>query len=833
VEALLRADQRSRDGEFITTSISNAAQVLVDQGGTYRIGERIGPYRLTGTLGYGGMGVVYSAERDDEQYRATVAVKFVRGVLAGPRLLERFRAERQILADLAHPNITRLLDGGAAEDGTPYLVMEYIRGDPIDAHCDRGEVDLPERLRLFQKVCDAVHYAHRALVIHRDLKPSNILVTPEGTPKLVDFGVAKLLTPEPETEASAALLMPAFASPELFRGDPASVATDVYSLGVVLYVLLTGRVPFDTHGMPVGIIERQIREAEPRRPSAVLTGARRAWRREVAGDLDEIVLKAMHKELEQRYQSVAELSEDVGRWLNREPVKARLPTVAYRTGKFVRRHRLAVGSTIAVVLLLGALGGIMAAQSARLARERERSEWLGGLSSTREGPRDNRHRLAVLPFTDLSERGDQRFLSDGLTEQLLNAFTRIPELEVIARTPSFTFQGVDVDPQKAAGELGASLVLKGSVHRDQDRVRITAQLIDAGSGRARWSNSYRREVNDLFSLKEEIALEITGELRLELTGATRRALRQRTTERGDAHALYLRGRYEWNLRSERGVWNAIEAFKAAAVADPDFAEAYAGLADAYRLLPAYGNVAGPEALSLAKAAALRAVALDGELAEAHSALAASTLEFDHDRGAASRAYRRAIALNPRALIALRWYGLFLAGSGNFDSAMVYVERVRGMDPLSPVALGSVGTVHYFARRANEAIGGGSRGFGASPQLGHGSGDARTRALDGRSRRGSHRRVGTGRRSLRRRSQRPRLARHSLCCRGTEAGGRRDGRALGRIERLCTGGCDCRALYGTWGDERGSRVAPARLGAQGYGHQVSQSRPPLRCAAGRA
>ena len=310
--------------------------------------------------------------------------------------------------------------------------------------------------------------------------------------------------------------------------------------------------------------------------------------------------------------------------------------------------------------------------------------------------------IAVLPFADLSAGGDQQFLSDGISEELLNALAQIPELNVVARTSAFRFHS-PVDVREVGEQLGVGVIVEGSVRREGERVRITAQLIDASSGVHRWSAVYERRLTDLFTLQEEVALAIADELKLELGGTTRQALQRRPTDRGEAYQLYLRGRYEWNQRTERNIWNAIAAFRGAVAADPTYAAAYAGLADAYRLLPAYANVAGPDAQRQSRAAAERAVALDSMLAEAHAALGASLEETTHDRSGAAREYRRAIALDPRDVTALRWYGLHLAGDGAFDSALVYVERARRLDPLSPLPLGSIGTVHYFARRAAPAI----------------------------------------------------------------------------------------------------------------------------------
>ncbi len=343
-----------------------------------------------------------------------------------------------------------------------------------------------------------------------------------------------------------------------------------------------------------------------------------------------------------------------------------------------RRLALRVAAGFAVVL-----AGFLVARPAAISSPREK--W-----------------IAVLPFADLSAAGDQRFLSDGISEELLNALARIPELNVVARTSAFRFQ-TPIDVHEVGNQLGVGMVVEGSVRRHGDRVRVTAQLVDAATGAHRWSAVYDRRLTDLFLLQEDIALAIARELQLELAVTTRAALGRHPTDRGEAYQLYLRGRYEWNQRTERGIWNAIAAFEAAVAADPTYAAAYAGLSDSYRLLPAYANVAGPDALRQSRAAAERAVALDSTLAEAHAALGASLQESTNDRARVAREYRKAMALDQRSVTALRWYGLHLAGNGDFDSALVYVERARRLDPLSPVAIGTVGTVHYFARRPAAAM----------------------------------------------------------------------------------------------------------------------------------
>ena len=339
------------------------------------VGRDVGPYRLLSELGRGGMGTVYLAARADQAYHAKVAIKFVRGAIAGPELLRRLVVERQILADLTHPNIARLLDGGATEDGTPYLVMEYIDAAPVDRHCDEHRLDLPARIKLFLQICAAVQHAHQALVVHRDIKPSNILVTADGTPKLVDFGIAKLLTPEggaaDETLTGRGVMTPAYASPEQLRGQRVTVATDIYSLGTVLYLLLSGRHPFPSQpDTPLLEIARRVADEEPEPPSAAATGPALRWRGALAGDLDAVVLKAIAKEPERRYRSVDQLAQDLGRYLAAEPVLARPASPAYRFGKLLRRHRTAAAAALLVFLSLATGLGVALWQGGRAERAR-------------------------------------------------------------------------------------------------------------------------------------------------------------------------------------------------------------------------------------------------------------------------------------------------------------------------------------------------------------------------------------------------------------------------------------------------------------------------------
>ena len=328
-------------------------------------GRRVGPYRVHGEIGHGGMGVVFRATRDDDVFHKTVALKVVHGD-AGPEGLRRFGRERQILARLQHPNIATILDGGQTEQGRPYLVMEHIQGEAIDAFCASHSLGIRQRLELFRTVCGAVHYAHQNLIVHRDLKPANILVTADGQPKLLDFGIAALLEPVDLAQAPTTTLLPAmtpdYASPEQMRGLPLTTASDVYSLGVVAYELMTGQLPLQVRAQSLEHMVRTVCDAEPTPPSTAVrgTGTPRPLilASDLRGDLDTIVLKALRKDPARRYLSAQELAEDIGRYLAGRPVAARKDTLGYRVRKFVGRHRAGVAA--AAVMLATVAGGVAA-----------------------------------------------------------------------------------------------------------------------------------------------------------------------------------------------------------------------------------------------------------------------------------------------------------------------------------------------------------------------------------------------------------------------------------------------------------------------------------------
>ena len=471
VESLLAADEEGES--FIETPIAHIPHTALDQPEAEELdGRQFGAYRIMHEIARGGLGTVYLAERTDDVYRKQVALKLVRRGLDTEDILRRFRHERQILAQLDHPNIARIIDGGTIEEGLPYFVMEYVPGQPITAWCDEHKTATRDRLQLFRKVCAAVTYAHQHLIIHRDLKPSNILVTAEGEPKLLDFGIAKLLTTEAElfTQTSPALrvMTPEYASPEQVRGGNITTATDVYSLGVILYELLTGKRPYRLTTRTSEELARAVVEQEPARPSTAAIANHKSPvtnHKALRGDLDNIVLMAIRKEPQRRYSSVTALSEDIRQHLEGLPVTARTDTWSYRAGKFIKRNKAGVAA--AVLVFLSLIGGIAAtvwqAKKAMVQRDRAQKRFndVRRLSNALlfdiapkveriEGSMEARKALVNRALEYLDSLGSEAADDAQLQSELAAAYEKVGELQGSPRKPNLNdFTGAIRSYEKA------------------------------------------------------------------------------------------------------------------------------------------------------------------------------------------------------------------------------------------------------------------------------------------------------------------------------------------------------------------------------------------------
>jgi eukaryotic-like serine/threonine-protein kinase len=478
-------------------------------------GRQFGAYQIIREIGRGGLGAVYLAARADDEYRKEVAIKFVRRGLDTDDILRRFRNERQILAQLDHPNIARLIDGGTTDDGLPYFVMEYVNGEPIGAYCDAHGLSTPERLNLFRKVCVAVTYAHQNLVIHRDLKPSNILVASDGEPKLLDFGIAKLLGQDEEalvqTMTVQRIMTPEYASPEQVKGEKITTASDVYSLGVLLYELLTGQRPYRLKTRTAEEISRAITEQEPTRPSAVVAkgdgnskfGPSRSGSfrnsKFLRGDLDNILLMAMRKEPARRYASIAQFSDDIRRHLAGLPVIARKDTLRYRSEKFIQRHK--VGVAAAVLITLSLIGGLIATfwQARRATQQRDRAERrfadVRKLSNALlfdiapkierlEGSTDARQSLVRRALEYLDSLANESGEDWHLQSELAGAYEKVGELQGAPRKPNLNdFPGAIASYEKAR-DIRERLLEKYS---DLENLRLFAANLSALSAIREWT----------------------------------------------------------------------------------------------------------------------------------------------------------------------------------------------------------------------------------------------------------------------------------------------------------------------------------------------------------
>ena len=650
-------------------------------------GERIGPWELLEEIGHGGMGTVYLGRRADEAFEKKVAIKLVRGGMASESVLRRFRTERQILANLEHPHIARLIDGGAADDGRPYFVMEYIEGLPLPEWCVRRGRNVRERLGIFVDVCAAVEYAHRNRVVHRDIKPANVLVTADGSAKLLDFGIAKLIVPElfgakiEETGTLFQLLTPDYASPEQVRGEAVTPASDVYALGVMLYELLTGRRPYAA-GASVAEMVRVVCETEPPRPSEKAT---RSLARELVGDIDTIVLKAMRKEPARRYASAGEMGEDIRRFLDGRPVLARPDTMGYRTRRFARRHWAGLGAAAIAAISLGAGAAALRHQARPVAAT---------ASATA---------LAVLPFRPLAPTGHDSVLEQGMADTLIAKLSGVPGIAVRPVGAVLPYSGDGTDAQRAGRLLRADTVVEGSVQRVGDRIRVDVRLVRVSDSRPIWGETFDTDYARVFEVQDAIAQKVAETLTPGLSAAARARLARPGTRDLAAYRAYLRGRYFWNRRTEADFRKAIEAFEQAIKEDPEYALAYSGLADCYSLLGVWGAGPADETHGRAQVAARRAVERADAPAEAHASAGLVLWVYGWDWDGAEVEFRRAIALNPGYATAHQWRAYSLASRGRFDEAIASAQRAQALDPLSLSLMTDLGEIHMWAGRYDRAV----------------------------------------------------------------------------------------------------------------------------------
>ena len=701
VDAWLAADAGAP--AHLTSAVGDAVRLLHTE---LPSGTRVGQYEIVSLIGEGGMGSVYRARRGDDVFQKEVAIKVVKRGMTSGDLLRRFRRERQILARLEHPNIARVLDGGSTDDGLPYLVMEYVEGRSLLDYASEAHLDLTARLRLFVEVCGAVEYAHQQQVVHRDLKPNNIMVDAHGRPRLLDFGIAKLVStaevgPGNDATATAAdfgMLTPRYASPEHVKGDPITAASDVYSLGVILYELLTGQVVHRLTGDSPAAILKAVCEDDVPPPSQAAAAAAGAEHSDaiapeaLKGDLDRVVLMALEKDPRRRYASVHALEDDLRRCIEHLPVTARSRTAARALG-FVRRHRPAM--TLLFLAVLAA--GLTLAYSGVLDREKANA------------PAD-KVMLAALPLENLTGRTEQEYFIDGLHEEIILRLGRLrpDRLGVIARTSTVQYKTTAKSIAAIGKELGVHYVLEGSVRQAGDRVRVTAQLVHVSDQAPVWSETFERTFSDVFSLQAEIGAHVADSLELQILPQAFAATERHAQLSPDVLAAYLRGRYYWQRRwldYPVNLQRALDHFQKVVSAAPSYADGHSALGQCYAF-QSFGALSERQALrAKARTALSKALALDPHLASAHSALGFVFLQ-EWEWAAAERSFREALRLDPNFADNRENLAMLLSYIGRHEEADREARLAQELDPLSATMHKLIFFVHVAGRRwekAEEAV----------------------------------------------------------------------------------------------------------------------------------
>jgi eukaryotic-like serine/threonine-protein kinase len=684
VETLLAAHERAES--FIETpALEVAAQALAQQARSM-VGRRLGRYQILSLLGAGGMGEVYCAR--DTHLNREVAVKVLPAHLAQDVVARaRFEREAQAVAALSHPNILAIHDFGMEQD-IHYAVTELLEGETLRQRLTGGALPWHEAVKLGVAVADGLAAAHAKGIIHRDLKPENLFLSSDGRVKILDFGLARRKpvatlsvasstpTVENVTEPGMVMGTVGYMSPEQVRGEEVDERSDLFAFGCVLYETVAGERAFarQTAAETMAAILRD----EPPKLAEVSQNA--------PPELERVVNRCLKKKAAERYQSANDLAIDLNALLSGAATTAPAPA---RLSK-----RMPPALWVAAILALVLAG---------LSLYRTMSQ-----GQPVDQPIDS---IAVLPLVNASGDADTEYLSDGLTEDLINSLAHVSKLRVIARTTAFRYKGREVDPLKIGADLKVRAVLTGRVILRGDTLSIQADLLDVASGAQLWGQRFNKKLTDIFAVQAEMTRRITDGLRLKLPGAEQQQLTKRYTENVEAYQLYLKGRREAYKFNQEGKEKAPGYFQQAIQLDPNYALAYAGLAE-YHLIYFIGS----RALALAKDAALKAVALDETLAEAHTVLATVAEKYDWDWAQAEREFQRAIALSPGFAAAHNWYGWYLAQVGRLDEAVAELKLAQQLDPLSAFVYTNLGRAFFFRRDFDQAIEQFQKAIGLDPNF---------------------------------------------------------------------------------------------------------------------
>jgi TolB-like protein/Tfp pilus assembly protein PilF len=696
VESLIASYERAEN--FIEApAFEVAPDLLTNEQAGAMVGETIGRYRIESLIGVGGMGEVYLAR--DEQLARKVALKFLpERLTANKTQLSRFKSEARAASALNHPNILTVYEIGT-EGNRHFIATEFIEGVTLRAALSRGKMSVHDALEIAVQVGSALAAAHEAGVVHRDIKPENIMLRPDGYVKVLDFGLAKLteqksasdhqgltVTNTQHTHAGMLLGTPRYMSPEQTRGEKADARSDIWSLAVVMYEMVAGIPPFygDTPSDCIASILR----TEPPPLSRTLADA--------PTNLESILKKALQKNKDERYQRIAEILADLRGLKRKLEQQASAPKI--------RTAGMWAAAVAAVAIVSLAISFFIRSPWGPRARSRadERAPAIAkGLSMPANIPEKS---IAVLPFESLSRDPDNAYFADGIQDEILTRLSKIADLKVISRTSSQNYKSAPANLPDIARQLGVAHVLEGSVQKSGDMVRVNVQLIKAANDSHVWADTFDRKLTDILSVETEVAKTIADQLGAKLTRQEEQVVAAKPTDNPEAYDAYLKGRYFWNKRTGGDIRKAIEYFKQAIANDPNYALAYAGLAQAWMTLPSYSGGPPSECSPQAKAFALKALSLNEALSDAVAVLAAVKAEYDFDFSGARTDYKRAIQLNPNDATAHHWFAAdVLASGGDHARELAEMKRALELDPLSLVINTNLGNAYLHNGRLDDAI----------------------------------------------------------------------------------------------------------------------------------